>query len=235
MNKMFKGIYNIIDKLIVVPISRIVFNIQNLLKRNTGWLDKLLNRPTFLIYLSLILAVICFLLIDSRVIMLVENNAEVIHNVPVELKYNEEAFVVEGAPSTVDITLTGRKSDIYLAKQLGEFKVTLDLSEYAASDSAYKVYFSYTKNIDNLNYKLDPSYVSIVIKNKVSSTASVTHELINQDKLDSKLSVKSVTLSKSEVVVPTSSSRESLVITLLMASSMLFSIAISSSRSSTTM
>lgn len=206
MSKIFKGIYKTIDKFIIVPISRLVFNIQNVLKRNGSWLDKILNRPSFLIYISLILAVICFLLIDSKAIMLVENNAEVITNVPVELKYNEEAYVVEGAPKTVDITLTGRKSDIYLAKQLGEFKVTLDLTDYTASDSAHKVYFTYSKNIDNLTYKLDPSYVSIMIKNKVSSVSSVTYELINQDKLDSKLSVKSVTLSKSEVVVKGSES-----------------------------
>lgn len=201
MNRLFKGIYKFIDRGIVVPVSRMVFNLQNLLKRNGGFIDKILNRPTFLIYLSLIIAVICFLLIDSKVILLIENNAEVISNVPVELKYNEEAFVIEGAPKTVDITLTGRKSDIYLAKQLGEFKVTLDLSDYSASDSAHKVYFTYSKNIDNLTYKLDPSYVSVTIKNKISSVSSVTYELINQDKLDSKLSVKSVVLSKSEVVV----------------------------------
>lgn len=206
MSKIIKGLYNALDKFIIVPISRIVFNIQNALKRNGGFLDKILNRPTFLIYLSLILAVICFLLIDSKVILLVENNAEVITNVPVELKYNEEAYVVEGAPKEVDITLTGRKSDIYLAKQLGEFKVTLDLTDYTASDSAHKVYFTYSKNIDNLTYKLDPSYVSVMIKNKVSSVSSVTYELINQDKLDATLSVKSVTLSKSEVVVKGSES-----------------------------
>lgn len=35
-----------------------------------------------------------------------------------------------------------------------------------------------------------------MIKNKVSSVSSVTYELINQDKLDSKLSVKSIGLSK---------------------------------------
>ena len=201
MNKLFKGLYNILDKFIIVPISRLVFNIQNLLKRNGNIIDKLLNRKTFLIYLSLILAVIFFLFIDSKVIILVQNNAQVITNVPVELKYNEEAYVVEGVPSTVDITISGRKSDIYLAKQLGEFKVTLDLTDYTASDSAYKAYFTYSKNIDNLTYKLDPSYVSVMIKNKVSSVSSVTYELINQDKLDSKLSVKSVSLSKSEVVV----------------------------------
>ena len=206
MSKLFKAIFKFIDKILIVPISRLVFNLQNLFKKNGSALEKLLNKSTFLIYLSLILAVVFFLCIDKKVINLVENNAEVITNVPVEVKYNEEAFAVEGVPSNVDITISGRKSDIYLAKQLGEFKVTLDLSEYKASDSPYKVYFSYSKNIDNLTYKLDPSYVSVTIRNKVSSVSSVSYELINMDKLDSKLSVKSVTLSKSEVVVKGSES-----------------------------
>lgn len=206
MSKFFKAIIRFFDKILIVPISRLVFNLQNLFKKNGSFIEKLLNKPTFLIYLSLILSVIVFLCIDHKVINLVENNAEVITNVPVEIKYNEEAYVVEGVPTTVDITISGRKSDIYLAKQLGEFKVTLDLTNYKASDTAYKVYFTYSKNIDNLNYKLDPSYVSVTIKNKVSSVASVSYELINLDKLDSKLSVKNVTISKSEVVVKGSES-----------------------------
>lgn len=206
MNKIFGSIYHFFDKIIIIPISRVVFNIQNLLKKNGNLIEKILNKPTFLIYLSLILSIIVFLCIDNKVINLVENNAEVISNVPVEVKYNEEAYVVEGVPETVDITISGRKSDIYLAKQLGEFKVTLDLSKYTASDSSYKVYFTYSKSIDSLNYKLDPSYVSVMIKNKVSTVSSVSYELINLDKLDPKLNVKSVTLSKSEVVVKGSES-----------------------------
>lgn len=201
MRKFFKKIYKLIDKCIIVPISRLIFNIQNALKHNTGVLDRLLNRKTFLIYLSLILAVLLFVLTDKKVISLVEKNAEVINNVPVNLKYNKEAYVVEGAPKTVDITITGRKSDIYLAKQLGEFEVTLDLTNYTSSDSAYKVYFTYSKNIDNLTYRLDPSYVSVLIHNKVSEVRTVEYEFINQDKLDQKLSVKNITLSKNEVVV----------------------------------
>lgn len=197
----FKTVYRVIDKLIVIPISRLVYNLQSGLKKKGSIIEKALNRSTFLIFLSLALAVVLFLLIDNKVVLLVENNAEVVTNVPVNVKFNEEAYVIEGVPSTVDITITGRKSDIYLSKQLGEYEVTLDLSNYSASDSAYKVYFTYSKNIDNLTYKLDPSYVSVMIKNKVSSVSSISYELINQDKLDSKLSVKNVTLSKSEVVV----------------------------------
>ena len=142
----FLGIYHIIDKLIVTPISRMIFSIREYLKAHNLKLDYLLSRPHFMIYLSLILAVVMFLLIDSKRITLVESEAEVITNVPVKVNYNEEAYVVEGIPDTVDIVLIGRKSDIYLAKQLGTNTVILDLSDYEARDSAYKVYLSYTKS-----------------------------------------------------------------------------------------
>ena len=142
-----------------------------------------------------------FLLIDSRVITLVESEAEVITNVPVKANYNEEAYVVEGIPDTVDIVLIGRKSDIYLAKQLGTNTVILDISDYKARDSAYKVYLTYTKSIDSINYKLDPSYVSVTIKDKISVTRTIDYDLVNVDSLNEKLSVENVELSKSEVVV----------------------------------
>ncbi len=201
MIKLFKKLYNFIDKKIIVPISRAIYYISKRLKKNQGKLDKILNRPHFLIYLSLVIAIVMFLLIDSKVVSLVETEAEVITNVPVIVKYNAEAYVVEGVPETVDITIAGRKSDIYLAKQLGEYEVILDLSDYTASDKTHKVYFTYSKSINNLTYKLDPSYVQVSIKNKESSVFSLTSDLLNIDKLNSKLSVKSVSLNKNEVVV----------------------------------
>ena len=201
IKKFFKKIYKFIDKCIVVPISRAIYYLSKKYKKNQGKLDKVLNKPNFLIYLSLIIAVMLFLLIDTKVITLVETEAEVITNVPVVVKYNEEAYVVEGVPKTVDITLTGRKSDIYLAKQLGEYEVILDLSEYTPSESPYKVYFTYSKSIDSLSYQLSPEYVQVTIKNKESQVKSIDYDLLNIDSLDSKLSVKSVTLDKTEVVV----------------------------------
>lgn len=202
IGRFFAAIYRLIDKIIITPISRLIFNIREYLRsKNLNKLDYIFNRPHFMIYVSLILAVIVFLLIDSRVITLVESEAEVITNVPVTVNYNEEAYVVEGIPETVDIVLIGRKSDIYLAKQLGTNNVILDLSDYDARDSAYRVYLSYTKSIDSIDYKLDPSYVTVTIKDKISVTRDIDYDLINEQYLSEELSVESVELSRSEVVV----------------------------------
>lgn len=195
----FELIYKIIDKIIIMPISRLVYNISKTVGNNNNF-NKLLNRPQFLIIISLIFAVVCFLLIDNKVINLIENEAEIIKNVPVNVIYNDEAYVVENVPNTVDITITGRKSDIYLAKQLGEFAVELDLSKYT-EEGTYKVYFTYSKSIDTVDYILDPSYLSVTIKDRISEVHSVSYDLVNVDDLNEKLSVGSVTLDTSEVVV----------------------------------
>lgn len=191
--------YRLIDKIIIMPISRLVYNLSKFSRNKNIDFNKFFSKPNFLIYLSLILAVILFLLIDNKVVSLVENEAEIIKNVPVKVIYNEEAFVVENVPEEIDITITGRKSDIYLAKQLGEFAVELDLSKYT-EPGTYKVYFTYSKSIDSVKYNLDPSYLSVTIKDKVSEVHSVTYDIISDD-LDGKLSVNKVTLDASEVIV----------------------------------
>jgi YbbR domain-containing protein len=66
---------------------------------------------------------------------------------------------------------------------------------------SHKVKLTYTKSVSSLSYKLNPSYVTVTIKDKISSLETVSYELLNLNKLNSKLSVESVELSKSEVVV----------------------------------
>lgn len=201
MRKITKKASKTVDKTVITPISRFIYFFKKKLNKSRGWLDQLLNKPRFLIYLSLMLSVIVFLLVDSKVINLVESQAEVIRDLNVVVKYNEEAYVIEGVPETVDITMTGRKSDIYLARNLAEYQVELDLSNYQASDSPYKVDFKYTKSVDNLNYTLSPSFVNVIIRQKVSDMASVQYDLFNLDSLDPKLNVSSVVLDRNEVAV----------------------------------
>ena len=66
--RIFEVIFRIIDRLIVMPIIRLVYNLTKALSGNNSNFNKLLNRPQFLIVLSLIFSVICFLLIDNKVI-----------------------------------------------------------------------------------------------------------------------------------------------------------------------
>ncbi len=211
----FLAIYQILDRFLITPISRVIYHFSERFKSNPGGVEKFLNRPHVLLYFSLFFAVGIFFLVDSQVITLVENEAEILSNQPVQVLYNKEAYVVEGLVDQVDIILTGRKSSIYLAKQLGEHDVVLDLTDYEDSNSPVRVPLSYNQTVDNISYKLDPSYVTVTIKKKESQVwNNVSYELLNENKLDNKLSVDQVTLDKTEVVIKGSSDALSQVATV---------------------
>ena len=199
---LFKGIYKIIDKLIVTPISRIIYKINEFSRDNSGKLERILNRPNVLIYISLICAIAVFLLVDTKVINLTKSEAEIISDQPINVIYNKEAYVVEGIPESVDITLVGSKSTIYLATQLGEHEVVLDLSKYTVG--TYKVKLKYNHSVTAVDYKLDPSTVTVKISEKVSDTRSLHYDLVNENKLDSKLTISNVKLNTNEVVIKSS-------------------------------
>lgn len=195
----FKVIYNIIDKLIVVPISRLIYRLNKLSKNNTGKLERILNRPIVLLYISLFTAIAVFYLVDNKVISLVDNEAEIISGQPINIIFNEENYVVEGVPETADITLIGSKSNLYLAKQIGDHKVVLDLTNY--EPGTYKVKLKYNHSMNNVSYKLDPGSISVKISEKESEVFNLSYDLVNEHKLDKKLNISSVELNKSEIIV----------------------------------
>ena len=200
LKKIFKKLYKLLDGLIVTPISTVVYKVRKKLGKDNK-LEKILSRPYALLILSGIIAATFSLLVNLRADFFVSNDAEFLTNIPVKVVYNSSAYVVEGIPETVNMTLIGKKGELYLARQLGDNEVVVDLSDYGASDAPVRVKMTYNKTIDNLDYKIDPTYVSVTIKKKVSDTKTITYDLLNQDSLDEKLSVKHVELSKSEVVV----------------------------------
>lgn len=207
-----QGIYKVIDTIIIMPISRFVYFIIDKIGANNTSIEKLLSKPTALLVISGILAFGVFMFIDTKAIRLVETEALVLTNQSVETIYNEEAYVVEGIPENVDITLMGRKSDLYLAKQLGEHTISLDLSGLGVG--THKVKLKYNNPIQTLDYKLDPSSVTVVISPKVSEVRTLSTDIVNADKLKETLIVSEVDLDRDEVIVKSSKEKLSKVSTV---------------------
>ena len=127
--KLIKRFFRFIDKKIIVPITKFFVSIGEKLKLSDKPLEKALSKKSSMIILSLVLAVIVFVIIDRQNTTLLEKNAEVLYDIPLSATYNDEEYVVEGLPETVDITLIGTKANLYLAKQLPTQDVNVDLSD----------------------------------------------------------------------------------------------------------
>ncbi len=196
--KLFKVLYKIIDVIIITPLSKLAYFISDHIGKNVTF-DKVLNNNNTLLYISLACAFIAFIVVNRKVINLTETEAIVLSNQTVNVEYNEEAYVVEGVPDVADIVLMGRKSDLYLAEQLKDHKLTLDLTELGVG--THKVNIKYNNPINTLEPKIDPSRITIVIYPKVSESRTLTTDILNTDKLNSTLVISSVELDRDEVII----------------------------------
>ena len=195
----FRGIARFIDKCIITPITKFVLFIGEKTDKQVGKFEKWLNKRNTLVFISLLMAILLFFYVDNQASTVIDSAAEVLRNQEVEATYNKEAYVVEGLPDTADVTLIGRTVDLYLAKQLSTGKVSVDLSDL--KEGTHKVDLVYDSPINSVTYKLDPSSITVVVYPKVSATKTITVDVINKEKLDSKLSVQSVTVDKEEVII----------------------------------
>lgn len=195
----FKTIATFIDRKIVTPITKLVLAITSKFDKSGKRLEKWLTKSNTLLFISLFLAVVIFIMIDQKILVFTGNTAEVLKNQEVKVIYNEEKYVVEGLPEVVDITLIGSKTDLYIAKQSSSHYVTIDLSEL--KPGTHKVNIEYNQNNGNIEYLVNPSIATVIIYEKVSETRTLSVDLINQDSLDPKLVVQKVNYDTDKIVI----------------------------------
>lgn len=198
-NNSFSSIFNFFDKYIINPLSKFFVIIGEKIKSILEALDVLWSKKSSVIILSLICALLLFFVVDKKIVVLSESNAEVLYGQKVKALYNEEEYIVEGLPEKVDITLIGKRWDIYLAKQYPSKEVTVDLKYL--KPGTHKVKLKYEQVLRGVNYRIDPSEVTVTILNKVSDKRAVTSEIINKDKFNSQLFISEVKLSKDSVII----------------------------------
>lgn len=195
-----RSIIKFVDKTIVVPITKLILLITEKTGKKTNKLELWLVKKNTLVFISLLLSVGLFLLVDSKSLILADASAEVLYGQKVEAIYNSEDYVVEGLPETVDVTLIGRKVDLYLAKQLSSTNISVDLT--GLKEGTHKeVKLNYETAVNSVKYKLDPSSVNINIYPKISENRKLTIDVINENKLDKKLSISNVSIDKKKVVI----------------------------------
>lgn len=195
----FKPIFSFFDKIIVVPVTKFILNISKNFGGSGKGFEKFLSKNNNLLFISLALSVITFIVIDQKIIYYSESSAEVLSNQPVKAIFNEEAYVIEGLPESVDITLIGNKANLYIAKQSRTNDVTVDLTDLKAG--THKVEFKYNQGVSSVDYKVNPSYATVIIYNKVSLASTFSIDILNQDKLSDKLVIDDISVLDDSVVV----------------------------------
>lgn len=206
MKKLIKSILRFIgkiilffDKVLITPIMKIVLHITDFFKNVARGLERLISTKQALLIISLIFAFLAFYKLDKDSSIMMNNYAERLNGEPVTAIFNEEAYVIEGVPEKADVVLIGNKSNIYLAKQYPSKGISLDLRDLSVG--THRVQLKYSQSFSFVDYTIDPSYVTVVVYDKVTSVREVGYEILHRESLDSKLDITSVSLTKTEVTI----------------------------------
>ena len=197
--KIIRGIGKIFDRILIMPITKLIYKIVNGSRKPKKTFETLLTKPSFLLFVSLFLAIFIFIVVDRKMINFSNQSAEVLKDQEVNVIYNEEQYVVEGLPEKVDVTLIGKKADLYIAKQSANNGVTVDLT--GLTPGTHKVNIKYDQGLSSIEYNVNPSVATVIIYDKVSDTVTLTYDIVNEGKLDKKLIVNDVKLSTNEVTI----------------------------------
>lgn len=197
--QIFKKIAHFIDRKVIVPITKLIVAFTSKFDHSGRKIENWLSKTNTILFVSLFLAIGTFILIDQKIILFNDNSAEVLKSQPVKVIYNEEAYVIEGLPEEVDVTLIGSKTDLYIAKQSSSHEVVVDLS--GLKPGTHKVNIKYNQNAGNIEYMVNPSVATVIIYQKVSETKTLSVDVFNQDSLDSKLVIEEIKYDTDKVVI----------------------------------
>ena len=199
IGRLFHHIGLFFDKWLITPITKLILIVMNFFKNNSKNIDRFAGRKSTLLIISMILAFIVFVWTDKESNIMIDQYAEILSDQQVTAVYNEELYVVEGLPDTVDITLVGQRRHIFLAKQSPAKGVSVDLTGLKPGN--HKVTLKYTQRLKSLDYKLDPENVTVTIYEKVSDTRTLTYDVLHKDNLDKKLYISDIELDRTDVII----------------------------------
>lgn len=200
INRMIYNILDFIDKIIVTPITKLILKLGSILKDNGRGVERLLNNKQVLIVISLLFAFVVFFVVEHNSNMIINSSAEILQNQPVIAEYNEEAYVIEGLPEAVDVTLIGKKANLYLAKQYASnLQISVDLRDLTIGK--HKVALKANQGLSSIDYKIDPSTATIVVYEKVSETREIDYDVLHKDNLDTKLVINDIDLSRNDCII----------------------------------
>lgn len=199
LNKLLTSLKKFFDKILFRPISKIIYFITSKIDKPGKKIESWLSRTNTLLFISLIIAIVIFVVIDQKKLIYSSSSAEVITSKQVNVLYDEDNYVVEGIPESVDITLIGNKVDLYIAKQSPVNEVNMDL--WGLKPGTHKVDIKYDKITDGIKYSVNPSVATVIIYEKVSTSKTLSIDLLNQDSLDQTYIMENVSSNTDSVVI----------------------------------
>ncbi|MFQ3544957.1 CdaR family protein [Halobacillus rhizosphaerae] len=177
-------------------------------------MDKLLKSPWFIRIISLLLAVLLWVSVnlennkntDPQSLWFNDNSSEteVMNNIPLDIDFNDEEYVVSGLPQDVSVTVKGTKSVIAPVVRQKNFTVYVNLN--GLKPGTHNVPVEYKGISNRITVTTEPKTVDVTIEKKVSKDYDVSVDYINENKVSNDINIGEAEINPGKVTVTGSKS-----------------------------
>ncbi|UOR10564.1 CdaR family protein [Halobacillus amylolyticus] len=175
-------------------------------------MDNLFRNRWFIRIISLLLAVLLWVSIniddsmDSEDQWLGEGSSEmeIMNNVPIEVRFDSEQYVVSGLPQNVVVTVEGSNSAITPVVRQQSFTVYADLTDLGPG--THEVSLQHTGITSNLTVNIDPKEVEVTIEEKDSKDVGVNVDYINENEIENEYVIGEAKVDPEQVTITGSAS-----------------------------
>ncbi|MFD1019115.1 CdaR family protein [Thalassobacillus hwangdonensis] len=171
-------------------------------------MDKWLRSPWFVRVISLMIAVLLWMSANldsdttSDALLLNDgnNDLEVLSNIPLDLRYDDEQFTITGVPQYVNVTLEGPTSAMTPHVRQKNFEVFIDLEDID-EPGTYQVNVQHSGISNRLNVTLDPATLEVTVTERTSADFDVSVDFINDQNLIENYTVGEPTVEPGQVTI----------------------------------
>ncbi|WP_226038559.1 CdaR family protein [Aquibacillus saliphilus] len=178
-------------------------------------MDNWLKSPWVIRFVSLALAILLYTTVslsenseqsdaglDFSDVISSSDEVQTIEDVPVDIKIDEEKYVVSNVPQTVSVTLEGSYSNVTSTTTQRNFDVFVDLQ--GLEPGTYMIDLQHSGISDNLDVYIEPKEIEVIIEEKATKEHDVTIDYINEDQIESGFEVGDAKINPAKVTITSS-------------------------------
>ena len=132
------------------------------------------------------------------------SDMEVMENIPLEIRFDSEEYVVSGIPQDVSVSVEGPAGAVAPVARQKNFTVFVDLN--GLGPGTHEVSLQHSGISNQLSVTLDPKIIEVTIEEKVTQDYDVSIDYINERNLDGTLELGEPEVSPADVSITGASS-----------------------------
>ncbi len=150
----------------------------------SGWFDKLLFNQRYASVVTLLMAIVLYIAVNSvnsLSIMNAASSAKTFEDLPLTTEVNTSVYEVSGLPETVTLNIIGDASEITLASAENQ-QVVADLT--GLGEGIHQVELKAVGLSSRVRSVIEPSTVTVTISKKISREFTIGYDFINTNRMD---------------------------------------------------